>query len=508
MTLNDLRLSAVSARAVSVVFAAEGGKYRLPEPVSWSLWSEGELLREGVTLQSVLTLTGLGPSQSYTLKSEGGHYLDFHTRNCSGLVDLVDCGADPSGADNSRAFELAISMVGHGGTLRVPAGRWRTGPVFLKSDMTLLLEQGAVIEANGMRETWPKLEARDCNGQVIGSWEGLPDRCYAAVVTAIGASNLVIEGAGTIDGGGDRSDWWQWPKETRDGARRARTLHLIGCTNVTLMGLTVRNSPSWTVHPYRCRDLTASDLTIVNPPDSPNTDGFNPESCENVLMEGIFFSVGDDCIAIKAGKRGDGANDHLTPTRNVVIRHCRMERGHGGVVMGSEMSGGIHDVTVEDCEMEATDRGIRIKTRRGRGGAVSGLRVRRVDMDGVHAALTANAFYFCDADGHDDWVQDRAAAEVCETTPSISDIDIEDVAIRRLSVVAGAFLGLPEAPINGVRLRNLSVEFDPEAEPAVPLMADHVRTMRHELLVAEHADITCEGANGEPGLAIAKGVSL
>ncbi|WP_417669785.1 glycoside hydrolase family 28 protein [Roseibium sp.] len=489
--------------------SADGGKYHLPDPVAWSLWRGAAKIREGVTALAVLSLHGLEPGCDYALVAgDAGLECSFKTRSCAGVIDVTDCGASQGLSDNTSAFERAVSFVPEGGTLRVPPGRWRTGPVFLKSNMSLLLEKGAVLEANGARQHWPKLEPRDHNGKVVGSWEGLPDRCYAAAVTAIDATGLTIEGEGTIDGGGDRADWWQWPKETREGARRARTLHLIGCTDVTLIGFKVCNSPSWTVHPYRCRGLTASALRIVNPPDSPNTDGFNPESCEDVVMEGIFFSVGDDCIAIKSGKRGDGPNDHLAPTRNVSIRHCRMERGHGGVVLGSEMSGGIYAVNVEDCEMQDTDRGIRIKTRRGRGGEISGLRVKRVEMDGVHAALTANAFYFCDADGHDDWVQDRAPATVSPTTPVISDIVIEDVRIRGVSLVAGAFLGLPEAPIQGIRLRNLSVEFAPDAHAAVPLMADHVRVMRHEGLVAEHADVISEGGDGVPGLTVIEGVSL
>ncbi|MEJ8474558.1 glycoside hydrolase family 28 protein [Roseibium algae] len=508
MTLNALRLSAVSSRSVAVVFLVDGAKFHLPDPVAWRLLRGAETIRQGISHETVLALHDLEPSTGYRLVSEEGPACEFETEPCAGLVTLTDSGAEQTNPDNSAAFTRAVSLVPKGGTLRVPAGRWRTGPVFLKSNMTLLLDDGAELFAIGERDDWPQLEARNEDGHVLGSWEGLPECCYAGVVTAIGARNLAIIGAGTIDGGGDRGDWWSWPKETRGGARRPRTLHLIGCENTVLLGVNICNSPSWTVHPYDCKGLVASALRISNPADSPNTDGFNPESCEDVRMEGIRFSVGDDCIAIKAGKRGDDDNSHLVLTRDVVIRYCRMERGHGGVVLGSEMSGGIHDITIEDCEMSETDRGLRIKTRRGRGGAVSGVTFRRIDMDRVQTALTANAFYFCDADGHDAWVQDRSAAPVDDTTPHIFDIRVQDVTIRRLAIAVGAFLGLPEAPITGIYLKNISVSFDPSAEPAVPLMADYVRPMRHMTLVAEHAEVISEGPGGEPGMSVHEGVSL
>jgi polygalacturonase len=327
---------------------------------------------------------------------------------------------------------------------------------------------------------------------MLGSWEGQPEACYAGVVTAIGAKDVAITGAGVIDGGGDRGDWWDWPKSTRNGAHRARTLHLINCDGVRLIGPVVRNSPSWTVHPQGCRNLTAAALKIEAPPDSPNTDGFNPESCDTVRIEGVHFSVGDDCIAIKAGKRG-AATDHLAPTRFVSIHHCLMERGHGGVVIGSEMSGGVEDVSVSSCEMAGTDRGLRLKTRRGRGGHIARIRFEDVTMDRVLVPFSANAFYHCDADGHDDWVQSRIPAPVDNTTPTISDITIRDVCVSNLGLALGAFLGLPEAPIRNLRVERLRLlSTDPEAAPAPPVMADQIRPMRHEGLCAENAELTSD----------------
>ena len=481
---------ALSARSVALRLARPGALFRLEPAAPWRLTAPGLPDRGGLAVTVVLALHGLHPGTRYTFEAEGFAALKFQTRPCAGLLNLRDFGADPDATDNAAAFAAAIAAVPAGGTLRVPAGRWTTGPIFLHSDMTLQLDEGTTLAAPADRTDWPILPARDAAGRMLGSWEGLPEACHAALVTAIGARGLTIAGPGRLDGGGDRGDWWHWPKDTRRGARRARTLHLIGCEDVTLLGHSVCNSPSWTVHPQGCHGLTVAALSIEAPHDSPNTDGLNPESCSEVVIEGVRFSVGDDCIAIKAGKRAPGCTDPLAPTRNVTIRHCLMERGHGGVVIGSEMSGSVQDVLVEHCEMIGTDRGLRIKTRRGRGGRVSGITMSHVRMDGVLTAFTANAFYHCDADGHDAWVQDRAPAPVDDTTPHVSDISISDVTIANLSHAAGAFLGLPEAPIRGVRISRVQIlSLDPAATPAPPLMADHVRAMRHEAITAEWADI-------------------
>lgn len=502
-----LRVCAAGSRSAAIVLALPGARYHLSRPVSWRLSSQRGNVQLGETSTAMVCLHDLEPGTGYRFEAEG-ELLEFRTEPCTGAVRLDQFGASTEAEDNRDAFAQAVAAVLHGGTLIVPRGVWRTGPVELKSDMTLYLEDGAVIAATGDRSAWPILEAKDDRGEMLGSWEGLPARCYAGFVNAVGAQALSITGQGVIDGGGDRGDWWSWPKETREGARRPRLMHLIGCEDILLLGVTVRNSPSWTVHPQGCNRLTAAGLHISNPPDSPNTDGFDPESCTDVFIEGVRFSVGDDCIAIKSGKRGPSQICHLSPTRGVTVRHCLMERGHGGVVLGSEMSGGIHEVLVEDCEMVDTDRGLRIKTRRGRGGTVSGVTFRRVDMDGVHAALTANAFYFCDPDGHDTWVQDRSPAPVDVTTPSIRDILVEDVRLQNVSVAAGAFLGLPEAPITGIRVRGLSVTYAPDGEAGVPVMADGVRSMRHAPLVTENAELVCETTGSGPQIPICEGVSL
>ena len=491
---------ALSARMAALELSVPGARSDLPEPVAWRLVSGDAPHQEGITQRAVLLLDDLYPATAYRLEVDGMEPLDFQARPCAGAVSpagLIE-GAYPEDADaaghNATLLQRAIAGLPVGGTLILPPGRWRALPIALRGDMTLRLSEGAVLCAPSVRDGWRVLPAFDRNGDMLGSWEGLPAACFAAPVHAVGAERLVIEGLGKLDGGGAEGDWWSRPKDTREGARRPRGMHLIGCRDTMLLGFTIRNAPSWTIHPQGCAGLVAAGLHIEAPHDSPNTDGFNPESCTDVTLQGVRFSVGDDCIAIKAGKRGpEGEDAHLKPTRGVTRRHCLMERGHGGVVIGSEMSGGVHDVTVEDCEMRGTDRGLRIKTRRGRGGAISNISFRRVRMEGVLTAFSANAYYHCDADGHDGWVQSRAPAPVGRSTPMISGITIEDVDIHVLAHATGCFLGLPEAPIADVRLSRIHVHsLDPAATPASPIMADDVAPVRHVGILREWAEVVCD----------------
>ncbi|RDL46522.1 Polygalacturonase [Ensifer sp. M14] len=507
---------ALSARTAALCLPAPGALYWLREKTAWRLSSPDDALdwQQGVADTVVTLLHRLHPARRYLFEAEGFLPVAFETAPCAGRVDAADFGlvADVAPDDlygagaNAVALTDAVAAVPKGGTLFLGAGLWTSLPVRLKGQMTLHLAEGAILQAPSGRTGWPILPSHDHCGRMLGSWEGLPAACFAAPVHAVSAENLVIEGRGAVDGSGDRGDWWSWPKETRDGARRPRGLHLISCRDITLLGFTIRNAPSWTIHPQGCERLTAAGLTIVAPPDSPNTDGFNPESCRDVAISGVRFSVGDDCIAIKAGKRGpDGEDDHLSETRGVRVSHCLMERGHGGLVIGSEMSGGVHDVCVEDCEMIGTDRGLRLKTRRGRGGSITNIAMRRVRLDGVETALSANAHYHCDADGHDPWVQSREPAAVSSATPVIDGVTIEDVEIRGLAHAAGAFLGLPEAPIRNVDIRRLKIiSRDPAAIATPPIMADRVRPMRHEAIVAEQSEINCD----DPALLSAASVSL
>ncbi|MDV7144845.1 glycoside hydrolase family 88 protein [Tropicimonas sp. TH_r6] len=491
----DLRVGALTPRTAVVLLAGHDIRFRLPDPVGWRLAGpSGDV--SGTANTVAVFLDDLSPQTEYSLHANGSE-IRFRTPACAGLVDAADFGLKADSLDNSAAFACAISQVPDRGTLLIPDGCWQTGPLFLKPRMTLHLSAGTRLLGSPDRNRYPILPKCDHKGRMTGTWEGLPASCYSSLITLIDSPDVAITGSGILDGGADAADWWHDHKVMR-GAWRPRTVFALRSDRMSLSGLSIRNSPSWTIHPVNCDHTRVAGISVWNPSDSPNTDGLNPEMCRDVVIEGTFFSVGDDCIAIKAGKRTDeGGADHLAPSRRILVRNCRMERGHGGVVIGSEMSGSITRVRVENCEFDRTDRGLRIKTRRGRGGQVSNIALADCTMEEVDTAFSANAHYFCDHDGHSDAVQNRAPAPVGELTPRVEGIDVSRVRIGNTRIAVGAFLGLSEAPINGVSLREIDYSFDPEATAGIPLMADMVPSMRHRDLWQENADVRWEGhANG------------
>ncbi|WP_319495687.1 glycoside hydrolase family 28 protein [uncultured Cohaesibacter sp.] len=483
--------SAITARTVALCLNPDGkSRFFLPKASAWTLYRNGEIVRSGETDRVITFLDCLDPSTRYVFETDAGEQFAFTTADCAGRIDISDFGARPDSTNNALAIAAALAAVPVGGTLAIPSGCWHTGPLFLKSDMTLHLEPGATLKFITDRDQIPILPPHLSDGKMLGSWEGLPDASYASIITAIGCVNLEITGSGTLDGSGAEGDWWSWPKERRNGARRARTLFLHLCEAVTVSGITVQNSPSWTIHPLYCRDIEFVGLAVKNPPNSPNTDGLDPECCDGVLLEGIHFTVGDDCIAIKACKRADdGAAAHLKPCENITVRHCYMERGHGAVVIGSEMSGSVRHVTIEHCEFLGTDRGLRLKTRRGRGGEIAHVRCHNIVMRDVHSAIVANCFYFCDHDGRSEWVQSRQPYPVDASTPSIHDIDISDLFIHDVRVAIGAFYGLPEMPIRAISIKNVHASFDDSLEGDVPVMALQVPVCHHVGFTTEFAEL-------------------
>ncbi|KAB1083031.1 glycoside hydrolase family 28 protein [Neorhizobium galegae] len=486
MTDVAIELLITGPRSATFRVDAERHLHMREEALAWQVRRlDGALVAEGTTSKVVFTVASLEPGATYHLHA-GEARLEFITRQETALIDIRDFGASTDAQDNAPAIQRAIAELAPGGTLRIPAGRWLSGPIFLKSGMTLLVEDGAELAAIASRQDFPILPARHADGRILGTWEGVAEACYASLINAIDCHDVHLAGTGIIDGGGDRGDWWSWPKETRRGARRPRTVFLSACENVTLSGLTIRNSPSWTVHPVLCKGLIAADLTIENDPDSPNTDGFNPESSSDIHLVGLHISVGDDCIALKAGKRSPlGGPDR--PTEHVLVENCLMERGHGAVVIGSEMSAGISDITIRNCHFRGTDRGLRIKTRRGRGGTVTDIRLTDSLMEDVATPVAVNSFYFCDADGRSDYVQSRSPLPVSTETPSISSITVKNVTVSGARTAAAVFYGLPEAAIRDIAFENYTVSFAPDAEAEVPEMASLLLPLRHAGIVAENA---------------------
>ena len=301
-----------------------------------------------------------------------------------------------------------------GGIVLIPNGVWHTGPIVLKSNVNLHIAEGGVLLFNTDVTLYPK---------VLTRWEGMD--CYntSPMIYAYEQENIAITGKGTIDGGASRENWWgmrrlvaipgqelrgrallmKWsesntPVDERTMAPednlRPQLINLYKCKKILIQDLTLTRPAFWTIHPLLCENLTVKGVTM-HTQGAPNGDGCNPESCKNVLIEKCIFSTGDDCIAIKSGRNNDGRKWNI-PSENIIVRNCRMQNGHGGVVIGSEISGGFRNLFVEDCEMDSPslDRIIRIKTNNCRGGVIENVYVRNVNVGQCReAVLKINLVY-------------------------------------------------------------------------------------------------------------------
>lgn len=365
----------------------------------------------------------------------------------------------------TRALQDAIDRAADagGGRVSVTPGVHETGALRLRSRVELHLEAGAVLRFVADPDLYLPVAAR---------WEGAATTIHSPCIYAKDAVDVAITGRGEIDGGG--AWWWAAFRAGALAHPRPTLIGLHGCSRVEIAGVTLRDSPAWTVHPLLSDDVRITGIRIINPPDSPNTDGIDPESCRNVRISDCHIDVGDDCIAIKAGS--EGSPDRV-PCENIAITNCTMIHGHGGVVIGSEMSGGVRGVVISNCVFQGTDRGIRIKSRRGRGGTVADVRVSNIVMDRVMCPLVINPFYFCGPDGTLPIVSDRTPQPVDAGTPRFRGIHLSHITATNVQSCAAFISGLPEAPLDDVSLDHVSISFAPDAEPAVPAMADGVPAM-------------------------------
>lgn len=368
-----------------------------------------------------------------------------------------------------------------GGTILVPTGTWLTGSLRLPSRTTLRLEAGATILGSRDPARYPVSDQ---------PWEGRWVQTPAALIWAADAEDVAIVGAGTIDGQGE--DWWAAVRSGRL-LHRPRLVAFQSCTRVEVAGVRLTRSPSWTIHPWRCQGVTIRDVSIFNPP-SPNTDGIDPESCRDVIIRDCRIDVGDDAIVLKAGAAIDEARDFL-PCERVVISGCHIQRAHGGVVIGSEMSGGVRDVVVSDCTMTGTDRGIRIKTRRGRGGAVENLSVANVTMRAVGCPIVMHMYYRYTGLRTEEipWVSSRQPQPVDAGTPLIRGIQLRDIVADDVTGPCLVFLyGLPEQPIADVSLAGCRLRHRAEPDPrqAEPAMMVHWKPSDYPTCGLYAADVT------------------
>jgi polygalacturonase len=352
-----------------------------------------------------------------------------------------------------------------GGTVLVPAGTYHTGAIFFRDNITLLVDAGATLLGSENPTDYPVIRSR---------WEGVERETYAPLITGSGLANIAVTGRGTIDGRG--AFWWALHRAKSLAYPRPRLIAFAECTNVLIAGVTLTRSPSWTVNPVRCENVTVDKVTITNPADSPNTDGINPDSCRNVHISNCHIDVGDDCIAIKSGIEAAG-RENLSPCENVTITNCTMVHGHGGVVIGSEMSGSVRNVAISNCVFVGTDRGIRVKSRRGRGGVVEDIRVTNIVMRDVLCPFTMNLYYHIGVKGNSA-IADKRPAPVNAGTPSFRHIHFSHISVRGAQFAAAFLYGLPEMPIADVSFDDVSISMAPNAHEGTPDMADGIEPMR------------------------------
>lgn len=345
-----------------------------------------------------------------------------------------------------------------GGILVIPEGEWHTGPIHLKSHIHIVLEKGAKLIFSDYFEDYLPV--------VFTRWEGIECYNYSPLIYAFECEDISITGEGVLYGNGEK--WWPWKKlqqeaaselcyaqanqipvekrvyGTREAALRPSFIQMINCKNVELADFTIQDGPQWTIHPVYCEHLVVRNVTVLTK--GPNTDGLNPDSCSDVLIERCHFETGDDCIAINAGMNEDGWRVGK-PCRDITIRDCSMSGGHGGVVIGSAVSGGVSDVRVTSCEIKNTMQGIRIKTMRGRGGYIKNALFSDIEITDVsNQAIQINSFY------------EFSTVKPLTSTPSeLSNITIQNVRGEGADI-AIEIKGLSEKPLDRIVLKNIELK--------------------------------------------------
>ncbi len=375
--------------------------------------------------------------------------------------NITDYGAVANGqTDCTKAFKKAISATNQagGGRVLVPAGLFFTGPIHLKSNVNLHISEGAVVKfATDPDKYLPVVYTR---------WEGVECMNYSPLIYAYEQENIAITGKGTLDGQASDENWWQWAKNQRNDVRtlydqgqagvpvhqrvyghgkklRPNMIQPYKCKNILIKGVTIKNSPMWHIHPVLSTNIIVRDVKVTGY--GPNNDGCNPESCKNVHIENCYFDTGDDCIAIKSGRNNDGKRVNV-PSENIVIQDCQMKDGHGGVVIGSEMSGGARNIFAENCTMDSPnlDRAIRIKTNSVRGGFVVNVYARNITIGQVREAVLKINLYYGEGD-------------TGEFVPTVRNINMENVTSKKSEY--GLFIrGYDRSPITEVHLKDCTFD--------------------------------------------------
>ena len=441
------------------------------------IFLNGEQVFEGKT--NIFSLYCLKPGTEYTITSPdlyGEH--KFTTKTETAAINVRDFGALGDGvSDDSTAIQTAVNCLPRGARLYFPKGTYLTAPICLKSHITLEIPEGTTLLGTADRSKYPVIPGKILDmesGEEIhlGSWEGNAVPMHQSLIFAEHAEDITIIGRGIIDGNAPEAGWWINVKEQPIG--RPRLMFFNRCKDVHVQGIHACNSASWQMHPYFSKNIDFLDMFISAPKDSPNTDAIDPEACDKVNIIGCRFSVGDDCIAIKSGKIEIGSK-FKTPANRHTIRNCLMEFGHGAVTLGSEMAGGVTNLTVNRCVFRQTDRGLRIKTRRGRGkdAVIDGVVFENIKMEGVLTPIVINMWYnCCDPDRNSEYVWSREQLPVDDRTPYLGKFTFKNMVCLNCEAAACYCDGLPEMPIKEITLENIKFTYSESARPSRPAMRE------------------------------------
>ena len=392
-------------------------------------------------------------------------------------INILDHGANPDGkTKNTEAFKKAIAACAEkgGGKVIVPKGKYLTGAIHLDNNINLHLEEGAeILFSTNPKDYYPLVET---------SYEGVELINYSPLIYAYKKENVAVTGKGILNGQASNENWWNWcGKDTygwkkgmpqqKDSLNLPRLMEMgqnatplservfgegyylrptflepYECTNVLIKGVKIVNAPFWIIHPFKSNNVIVDGVTVES--HGPNNDGCDPEYSKNVIIKNCTFNTGDDCIAIKAGRDAEGRRVAIK-TENIVVQNCKMIDGHGGVVIGSEMSAGVSNVFVENCTMDSPnlDRAIRLKTNSRRGGTIDGVYVRNVEVGQVkEAVLKLNMFYA------------TYTNQTGEFIPEIKNIWLENVTVKNGGEFGILAKGYEDSPITNVTLRNVNIE--------------------------------------------------
>lgn len=463
-----MKIVEVTSRTITIERQNESPYYA---PKEYSLYVNEQFY--GKFDKNVITLFDLIPNHRYEIRIED-QWVTVTTSAESMVLNIKDFNAVGDGvADDTMKIMAAIACVSKDGCVYIPKGVYLISSLFLKSDMTLYFEEGAKLIAKYDRMDFAILPG-EVGDTFFGTWEGSLVDGFASIINAIDCKNIRILGQGEIDCQASLGNWYH-NHRVKQLAWRGFGMYFKGCEQISVVGIHIHDTPSWNIHPFFSSDLKFLNLKITNPPAMPTTDGLDPDCTKNCLIAGCYFNVGDDCIAIKSGTY-QLAKKYKRPSSNIVIRNNLMEQGHGGVVFGSESSAGIYDVTVEKCLFKNTDRGLRIKTRRGRGsiGSIDHVTFKNIIMDGVKTPFVINMYYnMGPAGGHEEYVWSTKFHTVDEYTPILKNFTFEDMICKKVGYAAGVFLGLPESKIEKIRFKNISFSFDSSIEEGYPVMVEH-----------------------------------